>query len=65
MTYDQVMQFYKVGLDANADPTIITVTDVDDPFAPLPRDVLMLNVKDDRDVIDALLDKILALYNVE
>lgn len=51
--------------DPNADPTILMVTDVDDPFAPGPRDRLMLNVKDDRERIDALLDKLLTLYNVE
>ena len=49
-------------LDPNADPTILHVADIDDPFAPLPRSRLMMNVTDDRERIDALLDKLIHLY---
>lgn len=65
MTFDQQMQFYQMAQDANADPTILVVADVDDPFAPGPRERLMLNIKEDRDLIDALLDKLVTLYNIE
>lgn len=51
--------------DANADPTVLVVTDIEDPFAPGPREKLMLNLKEDRDLIDALIDKLIVLYNVE
>jgi len=52
-------------LDPNADPTILHVNDILDPFAPGPRDRLMLNLKEDRERIEALLDKLLAIYNLD
>ena len=41
---------------------ILCLSDIDDPFAPLPFLNLSLNLKIDRDRIDAFLDKLLALY---
>ena len=38
---------------------------MEDPFAPGPRDKLMLHAKDDRELIDALLDKLITMYNIE
>ena len=51
--------------DPNGDPSILMVTDVDDPFCPGPKNRLMLNLKEDRDRIDALIDKLILLYNNE
>lgn len=52
-------------MDPNADPTILHVNDIQDPFAPGPRERLMLNLKEDRERIEALLDKLLAIYNLD
>jgi len=44
--------------DPNGEPTILWVGDVVDPFIPLPKEKLMLNVANDREKIDIFLDKI-------
>jgi protein transport protein SEC24 len=52
-------------LDPNAEPSILWVNDVEDPFYPLPLETLMLNVRDDRERIDIFLDKLIQMYYVE
>ena len=52
-------------MDPNAEPSIFWVADVDDPFVPYPKQGLMLNVKEDRERIDAFLDKLITLYHVD
>ncbi len=47
------------------DLRIIWVTDIDDPFVPLPKQELMLKLKEDRDRIDFLLDKLVSMYFTE
>jgi hypothetical protein len=59
------MQFYKLPLDINAEPSIYWINDLDDPFIPLPKEALMLNVREDRDRIDTFLDKLISLYYQE
>jgi len=41
------------------------VGDTEDPFVPYPRQKLMLNLAEDRDRIDAFLDKLLMMYTAE
>ena len=41
------------------------VADVDDPFTPAPRNRLMLNAVQDRERIDAFLDKLLTMYQTD
>jgi len=65
MTFDQAMQFYVVPEDETKEPSILWVTDVDEPFVPFPQEKLMLNVTDDRARIDALLDRLISLYYLE
>jgi hypothetical protein len=36
VTFDQAIQFYRIPLDENAEPSIYWVNDVEDPFYPLP-----------------------------
>lgn len=52
-------------MDAEADAMIYWVGDVSDPFVPYPKEGLMLNLSEDRERIDAFLDKILAKYHTE
>ena len=64
-TFDQAIQFYNVPFDPNAEPSVYWVSDVDDPFVPYPKQGLMLNLKEDRERIDAFLDKLVALYYID
>ena len=41
---------------------MLWVADIDDPFAPAPRERLMVNAVQDRERIDAFLDKLLTMY---
>jgi hypothetical protein len=65
VTYDQGIQYYKIPLDVNAEPSILWVNDLDDPFVPLPRETVMLNLTDDRDRIEMFLDKLITFYYTE
>ena len=38
------------------------MSDLEDPFIPLPQEALMLNVKEDRERIDIFLDKLITMY---
>ena len=42
--------------------TIAYVTDINDPFAPLPKSKVFLNIYEDKEKIDNLLDKLIHLY---
>lgn len=54
ITYDAHLHFY--NLKANlAAPQMLVVTELDDPFLPLPDD-LLVNLTDSRELVDALLD---------
>ena len=64
-TFDQSLQFYNLALDPNAEPTILWVGDVEDPFVPYPREGLMLNVVSDRERIDVFLDKLINMYQID
>ena len=51
--------------DENGEPQILQVSDIEDPYIPLPTTKLLLNMVEDGDRIYALLDKIYNLYNEE
>jgi hypothetical protein len=59
------IHFYSLSHDPNAEPTIVYVGDLNDPFIPLPKEKLMLKLVDDREKIDIFLDKLLNLHTQE
>ena len=66
VTFDnQAVQFYHLPLDPNAEPTVFSMGDLDDPFIPFPRESLMVNLQNDRERIDAFTDKLVTLYYTE
>jgi hypothetical protein len=65
VTFDQGIQYYKLPLDENAEPSIFWVNDVEDPFVPLPPEAVMLSVLDDRERIEVFLDKLISMYYTE
>ena len=53
------MNFYNIPQDLNNDPSLIIVSDLEDPFCPLPINVLFQNVAEDREKINYLIEKLL------
>lgn len=41
------------------------VADVEDPFIPLPLSKIMMDLSQDRDKIDAIIDKITNLFTLD
>ena len=64
-TYDQAIQFYGIAQDPNDEPKIYWVGDVEDPFAPCPASTLMLSLVEDRERIDAFIDRLVLMYHIE
>jgi len=56
LTYDSTLHFYNLKASLAA-PQMMVVGEVDDPFLPLPDD-LLVNLKESREVVDALLDSL-------
>ena len=56
LTYDSALHFYNLKASLAA-PQMMVVGEVDDPFLPLPDD-LLVNLKESREVVDALLDSL-------
>eukprot|EP00877_Chromochloris_zofingiensis_P002473 jgi/Chrzof1/12226/Cz06g26070.t1 len=54
LTFDSTLHFYNLKA-ALASPQMLVVTELEEPFLPLPDD-LLVNLRDSRDVVDALLD---------
>ena len=54
LTFDTALHFYNLRAGA-AQPQMVVVPEVAEPFAPLPDD-LLVNLADSRAVVDALLD---------
>lgn len=65
MTFDVNIHFYNMNTDPNGEPTILWVGDIIDPFIPLPKEKLMLNLVNDREKIDIFLDKLLNFHTIE
>ena len=49
--------------DVDGELQILQVSDIEDPYLPLPNSKLLLNIVEDGDRIYALLDKIYNMYN--
>ena len=64
ITYDVNIQFYTIPL-SGGEPTLLWVPDITDPFVPLPKAKLMLNLVADRERIDTFLDKLLVMHTPE
>ena len=60
LTYDSTLHFY--SLKANqSQPQMMVVAELDDPFCPMPDD-LLVNLAESRAVIDAFLDMVCDTY---
>lgn len=60
MTYDAHVHFYNLKA-GSVSPKMVVMSDVEDPFVPLPDD-LLVNLADSRSVVDALLDALPATF---
>lgn len=56
LTFDSTLHFYNLK-SSLSQPQMVVVAEIDSPFVPLP-DELLVNLKDSRTVIDALLDSL-------
>eukprot|EP00899_Mesostigma_viride_P004661 jgi/Mesvir1/14196/Mv09651-RA.2 len=56
LTYDTTLHFYNLK-STLSQPQMLVVTDLEDPFLPLP-DELLANLRESRHVVDALLDSL-------
>lgn len=65
VTFDVCIHFYQLSSHVGGDPTVLWVSDQQDPFVPLPKNKLLLKVVEDREKIDAFLDKILTMHTFE
>ncbi|KAF6250863.1 Sec23/Sec24 trunk domain-containing protein, partial [Scenedesmus sp. NREL 46B-D3] len=61
LTYDSSLQFYNLKASLAA-PQMLVVTELEEPFLPMPDD-LLVNLKDSRPVIEALLDALPSTYS--
>ena len=60
VTYDATITFYNVS--STGEIALLHVGDVENPFIPLPHNKLLMDLTDDRERIDALIDKISAMW---
>lgn len=66
MTYDaSECHFFIAPEDPNGEPSLLIVGGIDEPFAPAPKSRLGLNLANDRERIEALLDKLVSMYQTE
>eukprot|EP00775_Hariotina_reticulata_P013331 gene13331-13460_t len=61
LTYDSSLHFYNLKASLTA-PQMLVVTELDDPFLPLPDD-LLVHLHESRAVVDALLEVLPQGYN--
>lgn len=52
------MNFYKIPTDLSNDLQVVVVSDIDDPYCPMPKESLFLNLAKDRDKINYLIEKL-------
>ncbi|EFN54134.1 hypothetical protein CHLNCDRAFT_135519 [Chlorella variabilis] len=60
ITFDNTLHFYNLK-SSLSQPQMMVVAEVDDPFVPLPDD-LLVNLRDSRALVDALLDSLPQSY---
>jgi protein transport protein SEC24 len=58
ITFTNVVQVYVPSGTETGDPTVVMMSDVESPFAPLPRTRLLLNVLKSRPQLDNILAKV-------
>ena len=51
--------------DPNAEPVILQVGDIQEPYIPLPPSKLLMNVSEDGERLFALIDKIYNFYSAD
>lgn len=64
MTFDTQMTFYHCS-QISGEIQLMFVADVEDPFIPLPLSKIMMDLSQDRDKIDAIIDKITNLFTLD
>lgn len=60
LTFDSALHFYNLK-SSLTQPQMMVVADLDDPFLPLPDD-LLVNLSDSRHVVEALLDSLPSMF---
>jgi protein transport protein SEC24 len=60
LTFDSALHFYNLK-SSLTQPQMMVVADLDDPFVPLPDD-LLVNLSDSRHVVEALLDSLPSMF---
>ena len=61
ITYNNTVQFFVALGNDSGDPSVIMMTNVNNPFVPLPISRVFINLKDGKGQIDAILDKIITI----
>jgi protein transport protein SEC24 len=56
ITFDSTIHFYRIAADAGS-PQMLVMPDLDDPFLPVPED-LLVNLNDNKEAIDTLLESL-------
>lgn len=62
ITFDTSIHFYNLKASLKA-PQMLVVSDISDVIMPSPED-LLVNLQDSREVVDALLDSLPAMFQV-
>ena len=63
LTVDEYVQWYRFPEDFEKGPIVYNVSDMYEPFLPVPVSELMLNLQKDRTKIDLLLEKLRKNFN--
>ncbi len=63
ITYNNSVQFFTTSTSASGEPTVVFMTDILNPFTPLPKSRVMFNVKNSKAQIEVILDKIAATFD--
>ncbi|CDW72217.1 sec23 sec24 trunk domain containing protein [Stylonychia lemnae] len=63
LTFDANVHLYQPSkINPNGEPLIYIMANSEEPFLPIPQQQLLLHIRDQRQTIDYILDKILVLY---
>ena len=63
ITYNNSVQFFTTTATSSGDPTVVFMTDILNPFIPLPKSRVLFNVKNCKKQIELILDKIAATFD--
>jgi hypothetical protein len=63
MTFDSAIHFFTLPQDENAEPTVLIVGDLANPFVPMPFSKLMLNAANDKERLNGLIERLYNYYN--